>query len=82
MCLHCWPHHDALTTFSNRDALKFQLKLVREDLHRVTLELKDRQMKSERLECKFGVVASKAIAEDGEQKSQAYFVIKVRFDNV
>ncbi|KAI8473820.1 MAG: hypothetical protein J3K34DRAFT_166010 [Monoraphidium minutum] len=63
----------------HRDALRAELKLVREDLHRVTLELRDREAKAEKLEAKFGALSSKNRATDpegGEPKSQAYYVIK------
>ncbi|KIY92838.1 coiled-coil domain containing 39 [Monoraphidium neglectum] len=63
----------------HRDALRSELRLVKEDLHRVTLELRDREAKAEKLESKFGALSSKSRATDpegGEPKSQAYYVIK------
>lgn len=57
-----------------------ELKLLREDIHRITLELKERALKVEKLQSKFEVVSSKQRGagddEDGEPKSQAYYVIK------
>ncbi|GBF94678.1 flagella associated protein [Raphidocelis subcapitata] len=63
----------------HRDALRAELKLVREDLHRVTLELRERQLKVEKLETKFEALTNKSRATDpegGPPKSQAYYVIK------
>jgi len=60
--------------------LRAELKLVKEDLHRVTLELREREIKVEKLEAKFALMTSKSRATDpegGEPKSQAYYVIKV-----
>ncbi len=63
-----------------RDGLKAELKLVREDVHRITLELRERQLRAERLAAKFDSMSSKgrATEEGGEPKSQAYYIIKVR----
>ena len=63
-----------------RDGLKCELKLVKEDCHRITLELKDRGLKAEKLAAKFETLVSKnraTDAEGGEPKSQAYYIIKV-----
>ena len=64
----------------NRDGLRAELKLVREDVHRITLELRERQTKVEKLQNKFETINSKhrgsGDADDGEPKSQAYYVIK------
>jgi hypothetical protein len=50
-------------------------------LHRITLELRDRQAKVDVLHAKFEMLASRAHgtdAEGGEPKSQAYYIVKVR----
>lgn len=62
----------------HRDGLRTELKLLREDVHRITLELKERVMKAEKLQSKFETISSKhrGSEADGEQRSQAYFVIK------
>lgn len=63
-----------------RDGLRAELKLIKEDIHRITLELRERGMKVEKLESKFDTLSSKNRATDpegGEPKSQAYYIIKV-----
>lgn len=57
----------------NRDSLRTELKLLRDDVHRITLELKERALKVEKLQNKFETISSKhhASADDeGEPKSQ------------
>lgn len=74
-CVHTdHPPH----TLSPRDGLRTELKLLREDLHRITLELKERMMKVEKLQAKYETISSKhrGTEEDGDQRSQAYYVIK------
>uniref|UniRef100_A0A061QV58 Flagella associated protein n=1 Tax=Tetraselmis sp. GSL018 TaxID=582737 RepID=A0A061QV58_9CHLO len=58
------------------EGLRAELKLVREDLHRVTLELRERELKVEKLQNKYETMTSKQKQEDGEENSQAYYVIK------
>ncbi|CAG9467503.1 unnamed protein product [Pedinophyceae sp. YPF-701] len=60
------------------EALKAELRLSSEDNHRLVLELKEREQALTRLEAKFGVLSRKGkpTDEEGEQVSQAYFVIK------
>lgn len=56
-----------------------ELKLLRDDVHRITLELKERALKVEKLQAKYETLSSKARGagdDDGEPKSQAYYVIK------
>ncbi|PNH02795.1 Coiled-coil domain-containing protein 39 [Tetrabaena socialis] len=63
----------------HRDGLRAELRLLREDVHRITLELKERLLRCEKLQAKFEILSSKhrgAAEEDGEEWSQAYFVIK------
>lgn len=52
--------------------------MVQEDVHRLTLELKERELKVQKLENKYNVMVAKArgSGEDGETHSQAYYVIK------
>ena len=54
--------------------------MIRDDVHRITLELKERALRVEKLQNKFETLSSKnrSAADDGEQHSQAYYVIKVR----
>ena len=58
------------------EGLRAELKLLREDVHRVTVELKEREMKVEKLASKYEVMTSKQQQEEGEEVSQAYYVIK------
>lgn len=52
--------------------------MARDDIHRITLELRERGLKVEKLAAKYETISSKhrGAAEDGEVRSQAYFVIK------
>lgn len=61
-----------------RQALEAEHKLVKDDVHRVTMELQDRRARVEKLEAKFHVVSTKkhSLYEEEEPKSQAYYVIK------
>ena len=60
--------------------MRIDLKMIRDDVHRITLELKERALRVEKLQNKFETLSSKnrSAADDGEQHSQAYYVIKVR----
>lgn len=64
----------------HRDGLRTELRLLREDVHRITLELKERLLKVEKLQAKYETISSKhrgaGDSEDAEQHSQAYYVIK------
>jgi coiled-coil domain-containing protein 39 len=54
------------------------VKLLRDDLHRITLELKERSVKVEKLQAKHETLSAKGGRdENGEPKSQAYYLIKV-----
>lgn len=61
-----------------RQTLETELKLLRDDCHRVTLELQQRRLRMGRLEAKFDVMSkrNKSVYEEDEPKSQAYYVIK------
>lgn len=61
-----------------RQTLEAELKLLRDDCHRVTLELQERRLRVSRLEAKFGVLSNKgrSLYDDEGPKSQAYYVIK------
>ena len=64
----------------HHDVLRAQLKMVTEDSHRVTLELKERQLRASQLEAKYAVVQArtKGAGQDdgsGEAKSAAYYVV-------
>lgn len=60
-----------------RDSLQVELKNVREDIHRVSLELQERCIRGEKLRQKYEMLSTKnqSIFDD-EPKSQAYFLIK------
>ncbi len=63
----------------HRDGLRTELKLLREDVHRITLELKERMLRVEKLQNKYETISSKTRGSEGsdeEPKSQAYYVIK------
>lgn len=51
---------------------------MRDDSHRVTLELQQRRLRVSRLEAKFDVFSKrqKSMYEEEEPQSQAYYVIK------
>lgn len=68
------PHHHVTPSCLSRSVPQ----MVSEDVHRLTLELKERELKVQRLEAKYAVVVAKsrATGEDGEEHTQAYYVIK------
>jgi hypothetical protein len=62
------------------EILRASLKTVLEDMHRATLEVKERQLRTTRLQSKYEVMVAKrnmggGDGDDGDH-SQAYFVIK------
>ena len=61
-----------------RATLEAELKLLRDDCHRVALELQQRRLRVDRLQANFEVLSKKSRgAQDGEEpRSQAYYVIK------
>lgn len=61
-----------------RDGLRSELRMLKDDIHRVTLELKERALKVDKLAAKYEILSTKgrATEDDGEVKSQAYYVIK------
>ena len=65
------------------ELLKAQLKMIGEDVHRATLEMRERAMKVGKLQTKFEVLVHKVKRpggdgdeNDGEERSQAYYVVK------
>ena len=58
------------------DVQRAQAKLAESERHRVAMELKDRIAKVEVLKSKFDTISGRMKSEDGEERSQAYFVIK------
>lgn len=54
----------------HKEALQAELKLVREDLHRVSLELGERTQRAEKLHAKFDIIAGSQTGPDGEVHSQ------------
>jgi hypothetical protein len=64
----------------HRELLTAQLKMVQEDIHRATLEMKERSLKVGKLSNKYDILVKKVKkdddAPDGGEHSQAYYVIK------
>ena len=54
----------------HKETLQAELKMVREDIHRVTLELTERQQRVEKLHAKHDVLVSRNATPDGEVHSQ------------
>jgi hypothetical protein len=56
------------------------VRLYREDIHRATLEMKERSLRVGKLQNKFEVLVARVKhdkdSEDGGEHSQAYYVIK------
>ena len=61
----------------HREALQAELKMIRDDLHRVVLELTERQQRVDRLHAKWDVTAGGHKGEDGEEHSQASHTLSV-----
>ena len=59
-----------------REALRAGVRTAQEEVHRVTLELRERAARVERLQNKYDILAARMKAGDGEQHSQAYYIIK------
>ena len=64
----------------HRELLTAQLKMVQEDIHRATLEMKERSLKVGKLSNKYEILVKRVKkdddAPDGGEHSQAYYVIK------
>lgn len=60
----------------HREVLRAQLKGAQEEVHRVTLELRERAARVDRLQSKYDILAARMRPADGEQHSQAYYIIK------
>lgn len=54
----------------HKETLQAELKMVREDIHRVTLELTERQQRVDKLHAKHDVLVSRNATPDGEVHSQ------------
>ena len=72
---------------THAELLRAQHKMLREDVHRATLEMRERSMKVGVLQTKFAVLVNKVKRSDtlgegadaengGEARSQAYYVVK------
>ena len=66
---------------THAELLRAQHKMLREDVHRATLEMRERSMKVGVLQTKFEVLVNKVkrgaeTDEDGGEHSQAYYVVK------
>ena len=57
----------------HRDILKAELKVLNDDRHNITMELRSRQANVDRLKARFDSVARN---ENEENHSQAYYIIK------
>lgn len=64
----------------HRELLTAQLKMVQEDIHRATLEMKERSLKVGKLSNKYEILVGRVKKDDdapeGGEHSQAYYVIK------
>ena len=60
------------------EALRAELRMMEDDRHQLALELKEREARVDKLEAKFTVLErkGKGTDENGEELSQAYYVIK------
>ena len=54
----------------HKETLQAELKMVREDIHRVTLELTERQQRVDKLHAKHDVLISRNATPDGEVHTQ------------
>lgn len=54
----------------HKESLQAELKMVREDIHRVTLELTQHQQRVDKLHAKHDVLVSRNATPDGEVHSQ------------
>ena len=54
----------------HKEGLQAELKMVREDIHRVTLELTQHQQRVDKLHAKHDVLVSRNATPDGEIHSQ------------
>ena len=54
----------------HKETLQAELKMVREDIHRLTLELTERQQRVDKLHAKHDVLVSRDATPDGEVHSQ------------
>ena len=54
----------------HKESLQAELKMVREDIHRVTLELTQHQQRVDKLHAKHDVLVSRNATPDGEVQSQ------------
>ncbi len=54
----------------HKETLQAELKMVREDIHRVTLELTERQQRVDKLHAKHDVLVSRNATPDGEVHTQ------------
>lgn len=60
----------------HREVLRAQIKGAQEEVHRVTLELRERAARVDRLQNKYDILVARMKSADGEQHSQAYYIIK------
>lgn len=62
---------------AHQECLRYELKNVRDDVHRVKLDLSDRKQRSEKLKMKYETLTSKKDSlYDDEPKSQGYYLIR------
>lgn len=63
---------------AQKELLRADLKMAQEEVHAVTMELRDREMKATILSKKYDLLADKMnqeMGEEGERKSPAYYVV-------
>ncbi len=54
-----------------KDCLQAELKMMREDLHRIMLELTERRQRASKLQAKYETQCSKSIGAEGADESRS-----------
>lgn len=65
-----WRKGGCVSVQVHKEGLQAELKMVREDIHRVTLELTQHQQRVDKLHAKHDVLVSRNATPDGEVHSQ------------
>lgn len=66
----------------HKETLQAELKMVKDDIHRVTLELTERQQRVEKLHTKHDVLVSRNATPDGEVHSQVTLLFEILLSHV
>mmetsp|Transcript_15568 Transcript_15568/g.31560 ORF Transcript_15568/g.31560 Transcript_15568/m.31560 type:complete len:925 (-) Transcript_15568:400-3174(-) len=61
----------------HKEIQKGELKAAEDARHQIAVDLKERQLKAKKLQQKYDTIHAKLKSEDGEEKTQAYYIIKV-----